>query len=305
MKPKRSRLVWNILFVLALAVFAIALVVLAAVFCRGGMAKVTAWYMFQFVPPVIGLATLLLVLLNVGVTRSVTKAAMATAAVSLAALAPALLMVFPVTYPASLRDMKPSATVRLPADIPLKVGWGGDSRKVNAHAFVPDQRWAYDFLAEPYGGGADLGDYGIYGAAVVAPANGEVAVACDGEPDAKPGKLSNNTGAPFGNYIAIRLPTDTYLILAHLKPGSLLVKAGDHVTEGRKIAECGNSGNTSEPHIHIHHQRQNPAEYPVNFAEGLPLFFRDHDGPAMPTGGFKMENGLPVLLGPTVRHIGK
>jgi murein DD-endopeptidase MepM/ murein hydrolase activator NlpD len=95
------------------------------------------------------------------------------------------------------------------------------------------------------------------------------------------------------------------LIIAHLKPGSLLVKAGDQVEEGQKIAACGNSGNTSEPHIHIHHQRQDPRKYPVNFAEGLPLYFRDHDGPAMPTGGFRMENGEAVLLGPTVRHIGR
>ena len=44
--------------------------------------------------------------------------------------------------------------------------------------------------------------------------------------------------------------------------------------EGDVIGRCGNSGHTSEPHIHIHHQRQKPAASgPVNFAEGLPLFF--------------------------------
>jgi hypothetical protein len=249
--------------------------------------------------------TLVLVLVHFGFNRKVTKMSGTAGVVSLIAILPALLMVIPVTYPASREKMSPAATIRLPANIPLKVGWGGDSLEVNAHAFVPDQRWAYDFLAEPYGKGDSLKDYGIYGQEVVAPAAGEIIVAHDGEPDAKPGVLSNNYEKPLGNYIVIRLPTNTFLIIAHLKPGSVLVKAGDRVEEGQRIAACGNSGNTSEPHIHIHHQRQDPREYPVNFAEGLPLYFRDHDGPAMPTGGFKMEGGEAVLLGPTVRHVGK
>jgi hypothetical protein len=68
---------------------------------------------------------------------------------------------------------------------------------------------------------------------------------------------------------------------------------------------CGNSGNTSEPHIHIHHQRQDPNDFPINFAEGLPLYFRDHDGPAMPEGGVEVVEGTPVPVGPTVQHTGE
>lgn len=298
-------MIWNIVFGLAIAAILVASGLLALLFFSGGMAKVTAWYLLQIVPPALGGVALVLTLIHFGVNRKVTAMSGTTAVVSLLALAPALLMVIPVTYPASLEKMSPAATIRLPANIPLKVGWGGDHLKVNAHAFVPDQRWAYDLLAEPYGKGDALEDYGIYGAEIVAPVAGEIVAAHDGEPDMKPGILSKDYQTPLGNYIAIRMPTDTYLIIAHLKPGSVLVKAGDRVEEGQKIAACGNSGNTSEPHIHIHHQRQDPREYPVNFAEGLPLYFRDHDGPAMPTGGFKMENGEAVLLGPTLRHVGK
>jgi hypothetical protein len=201
--------------------------------------------------------------------------------------------------------------VRLPADAPLLVAWGGDSVDTNYHAITPDQRWAYDLIVEPYlSGSDDLAEYGCYGVTVVAPAAGVVAAVHDGEPDATPGVVSNNFEAPAGNFVAIRLPSDTYLLIAHLKPGSLLVQEGDTVAEGQPIGQCGNSGNTSEPHIHIHHQRQNPAELPINFAEGLPLFFRDHvdaagnPGPAMPSGGVETRGETVVPTGPTLRHDG-
>jgi len=302
---KILRALWAVLVTLALLALFASFAALGWCFASGGMAKVTAWYLFQIVPPMFGLALLILVIVQMAVRRKTTLPAGIVGGIGILAMLPALLMVVPVTYPASLAKMSPAATIRLPANVPLKVGWGGDSVKVNAHAFVPDQRWAYDLLAEPFGKGEKLEDYGIYGVPIVAPAAGKIVVAHDGEPDQKPGVPSKDYKTPFGNYVVIRLPTKTYLIIAHLKPGSLLVKAEDQVEEGQEIAACGNSGNTSEPHIHIHHQRQDPREVPVNFAEGLPLYFRDHDGPAMPEGGYKMENGEVVLLGHTVRHVGK
>lgn len=40
--------------------------------------------------------------------------------------------------------------------------------------------------------------------------------------------------------------------LAHLQKGSVRVETGDPVKMGQSIALVGNSGNTSEPHLHIH-----------------------------------------------------
>ena len=101
----------------------------------------------------------------------------------------------------------------------------------------------------------------------------------------------------------LRLETGTYLVIAHLKSGSVRVATGDDVAEGDPLGACGNSGNTSEPHIHIHHQRQDPRIFPLNFAEGLPLYFRDHGGPAMPEGGFDVDaNGNVILTGAVVQH---
>ena len=213
----------------------------------------------------------------------------------------------PVAFPMSLEKTTPSATVRLPADVPLKVAWGGDKIETNYHTVAPDQRWAYDFLVEPYVNGSDkLEDYGCYGIPVLAPISGLVTIAHDGEPDEVPGVVSNNYTAPTGNHVVIQLQeTGTYLVIAHLKPGSVAVKAGETVEEGQVIGACGNSGNTSEPHIHIHHQRQDPAVFPLNFAEGLPLYFRDHNGNPMPVGGIKVDGETVTLIGDTVQHIGK
>ena len=81
------------------------------------------------------------------------------------------------------------------------------------------------------------------------------------------------------------------------------METGGDVEEGDPIGACGNSGNTSEPHIHIHHQRQAPRLFPLNFAEGLALYFRDHGGPAMSKGGFDVDNtGSIVLTGAIVQH---
>ena len=43
-----------------------------------------------------------------------------------------------------------------------------------------------------------------------------------------------------------------YAFYAHMRPGSLRVKLGDQVTVGQLLGNVGNSGNSSEPHLHMH-----------------------------------------------------
>src|SRR3546814_4096128 len=60
-----------------------------------------------------------------------------------------------------------------------------------------------------------------------------------------------------------------YAMLAHLRRGSVAVEAGQQVAAGDELGRCGNSGNTSEPPLHLHLQDA------PKFGEGngLPVFF--------------------------------
>jgi hypothetical protein len=304
-QSKPSRL-WQIVRWIPLMLMILSVAILLGMFAASGMARIAAWYLLELIPPVLGLISLLTVIIYALVRHRKNKLLLATGLVALLSLSPLIALFVPMAYPASLSTSMPTATVRLPANVPLQVVWGGDSLEKNQHAIVPDQRWAYDFLVEPYFSGSNnLDDYGCYSVPVVAPISGYVVSAHDGEPDMTPGVLSNNMEAPTGNHVVIRMETGTYLEIAHLKQGSVTVRMGDTVTEGQVIGQCGNSGNTSEPHIHIHHQRQDPTAYPINFAEGLPLYFRDHDGPPMPQGGVRIEGGKAFATGDLVQHIGK
>ncbi len=206
-------------------------------------------------------------------------------------------------WPSSIDSAKPSLTARLPSDAPLRVLWGGDRLETNRHAFTPDQRWAYDLGVEPVlVGSTRLEDYGCWGTEVLSPIAGRVHAAHDGEPDVAPGSFGDMR-KPLGNHVVLKTAMGTYVIVAHLQRGSVSVSAGEIVAEGRVLGRCGNSGNTSEPHIHLHHQRQDPLRFPVNFAEGLPLFFRNHDGAPMPEGGITFAGERPIAVGALVRHV--
>ncbi|HEX8293555.1 MAG TPA: M23 family metallopeptidase [Pyrinomonadaceae bacterium] len=289
------------------AALSLALAACWAAAFRGGLAGVVAWYVLQLPVPLFGLAALLACAAYAAWKRRLGRPLVLTTLLALVALWPACwnLNLLVVKYPVSIGRARPSVAVRLPADVPLRVAWGGDSLDANYHAAHPDQRWAYDLTVEPAFTGSDrLEDYGCWGVPVLAPAGGRVVKARDGLPDERPGAVSNNFDAPSGNHVVIELPTGTYLEVAHLQRGSVSVKEGEHVEEGRPVGRCGNSGNTSEPHIHLHHQRQHPDFGEGVLIEGLPLYFRDHDGEPMPQGGFRDEGGRAVPKGAVVQHTG-
>ncbi|CAM4220977.1 peptidase M24 [Bacillus manliponensis] len=209
-----------------------------------------------------------------------------------------------MAYPVDVHSVTPVATIRLPMNEPVVVGWGGDEIETNYHTIAPNQRWAYDFVLPSKGAKrGKLEDYDIYGMEIVAPASGKIIAVHNSEKDVTPGKGNNDS--MFGNYVYLQLEeTGTYIVMSHLKKGSVKVKKGQYVTEGEVLAEVGNSGNSSEPHLHIHHQRQNPEETNMFLTEGLPLYFRDIDGPTMPTGGVHVKNGRDVPVGDRVAPTG-
>jgi murein DD-endopeptidase MepM/ murein hydrolase activator NlpD len=56
----------------------------------------------------------------------------------------------------------------------------------------------------------------------------------------------------LGNHVILDLGDGVYAVFAHLRRGSLRVAKGDRVQAGDLLGEVGNSGNSSEPHLHFH-----------------------------------------------------
>lgn len=142
--------------------------------------------------------------------------------------------------------------------IPIKskclVYWGGDNELINYHYQYKNQRLAMN-LIKIEDGCTYKGDlnqcenYHIYDSPIVAPANGVVEEIVDGIPDSIPGEM--NTVHPEGNYIVIKHGPKEYSLIAHIKPHSFKIEKGDELLRGQHIANVGNSGNSSEPHIHF------------------------------------------------------
>ncbi|GAA2590951.1 M23 family metallopeptidase [Actinomadura fulvescens] len=76
-------------------------------------------------------------------------------------------------------------------------------------------------------------------------------------------------GFILGNHVILDLGDGTYAAFAHLKRGSIKVRRGQRVRAGEHLADCGNSGNTSEPHLHFQlMDRPSPI-----VANGVPFVF--------------------------------
>ncbi|MBI3553667.1 MAG: peptidoglycan DD-metalloendopeptidase family protein [Elusimicrobia bacterium] len=190
----------------------------------------------------------------------------------------------------ALSDPSPGAVLheahlRLPFAGRWLVFWGGDTKEQNAHHDAPNQRYAFDFVAVDAKGSTHKGegkanaDYFAYGRAVLAPADGVVTQAIDGVVENAPGSM--NPYSALGNAVVIQHKNGEVSVLAHLQPGSLKVKKGLHVLAGQAVGLCGNSGNSSEPHLHYH--LQDAAV--IQDGRGVKVFFRG------PKGGFSPVKG--------------
>ena len=138
------------------------------------------------------------------------------------------------------------------------VFWGGDTKELNQHHDVPNQRFVFDFLGVNEEGETHKGegtvneDYPAFGREVLAPADGSVTDVITGVRDNVPGSM--NPYSALGNAIFIQHCEHEVSVLAHLKLDSTTVKTGDKVKTGQVVGLCGNSGNSSEPHLHYHLQ---------------------------------------------------
>lgn len=125
------------------------------------------------------------------------------------------------------------------------------------------------------GDGSKNEDWFSFGAPVVAPAAGEVVRLRNDSPDLLIDKtffdyeeMKRNLTSYYGNYVLLDLGGGEFLILCHLKQGSVGVRAGDVVKAGSPIGEIGMSGDTFHPHLHMELR-----DGPEVVADGLPMYF--------------------------------
>ena len=170
------------------------------------------------------------------------------------------------------------------------------------HAY--GQTFAVDLVHEPGDGrrprvgwwplGRRPEDFPGFGREVRAPAGGVVIRAQDGRRDhwsrnSYPGLLValveasvRELGGPgriLGNHVVLKLADGTYAAVAHLQRGSVEVRPGEHVAAGDVLGRCGNSGSSTEPHVHL----QCMDHRSFLLADGIPFAFTDVASGGVPT----------------------
>jgi len=168
--------------------------------------------------------------------------------------------------------------------------WGGDTPEQNYHAAAhPSQKHAMDFVVRDenrrsyLSSGHSNDDYYAFGKELIAPCDGEIILVVDGVKDNKPGQT--NPFFPTGNTIILKTDNLEYLIFAHFKQHSIQVAQGQRVQQGDLLGRCGNSGNSSEPHLHFHVQNVED----MNVATGVKCYFAE-----MIVDGEKRSDYSPV-----------
>jgi hypothetical protein len=173
---------------------------------------------------------------------------------------------------------------------------------VDQHQRTADRRdWRTLLSTEP------VERFFAYGRPLLAPADGIVVQVHDGEIDhvgrrsqltlvpyalGQAARLRQGAAALAGNHLVIALrQSGVFVVLAHLRTGSLRVAAGEEVTAGQHVADCGNSGNSTQPHVHVQVMDGPDAAG----ARGVPMAFRRFREWPRGANQFRIrETGLPA-----------
>ncbi|PTT70605.1 M23 family metallopeptidase [Arthrobacter sp. HMWF013] len=145
-----------------------------------------------------------------------------------------------------------------------------------------------------------------FGREILAPVTGRVAAVHQGEQDhearrspvsllpyalGQASRLRQGLGNITGNCVIIApRGSGAFVAVMHLQAGSIRVSVGQEVTEGEHIANCGNSGNSTQPHVHMQAMdRLDPWT-----AQGLPMRIRRYyEKPRRSTRFILRENTVP------------
>ena len=160
-------------------------------------------------------------------------------------------------------------------DFPLKngtyyVGQGGNHVLINYHNAYASQQYAIDIVKlNKFGIRAagiypeELDKFVIYGEQLYSPCTGIVLEVRNDLPDLTPPDAdSENVEGNFLNLLCEDENVNVYI--AHMQKGTVVVKEGESIQRGQPIGLVGNSGNTSEPYLHIHAEK-NGVGVPIHF----------------------------------------
>ena len=151
----------------------------------------------------------------------------------------------------------PAAVVRIAP--PLEGEWlvlqGGQSPLQNHHLVAYNQRFALDLVRLDSGRifTDETGNASVHSweQPLVSPADGTVVVAHDEMEDSEGANFVTDSADAAGNVIVIEFDAGLFVVLAHLRHGTLRVSEGDRIRKGDPLALVGNSGNTTMPHLHL------------------------------------------------------
>jgi hypothetical protein len=85
-------------------------------------------------------------------------------------------------------------------------------------------------------------------------------------------RVAAGWGQLAGNHVMIEMPEGPVVAVCHLQRGSVLVQLGHSVQVGEPLGRCGNSGNSTQPHVHL----QAIDRLDVQHASAVPITFGGH-----------------------------
>ena len=141
------------------------------------------------------------------------------------------------------------------------------------------QRLAIDYFKVDSTGKSYSGDrtknssYYAWGTEIRAVADGIVVETKDSIPENVPGNCRRESRDRRRNHIVVDIGNQKFAFFAHVQPGTLRVHVGDRVKKGQVIALLGNSGNSTEPHLHFHVSDALAAGTTTLGSEGVPYAF--------------------------------